>query len=198
MNATKIELMALPFVLALWPVAWAYAYWCIDTYWTWVTKQKPILSVTHTATMRIYVLRSPLTRKWLLSFTLPNPVGKHVTIAPRFVTMAIIAMLLWACNSPTNAPGQTSDYVSTVYVQDSLTEFKSCWHSWANDPSRDSLRIEGRKYTVSNRSRYRSAEEPVTFGDVGAEGAVILIDERFYLDTKGDTLVVLNKCGGAQ
>lgn len=113
-------------------------------------------------------------------------------------------LALWAClmlsnctgspsapNEPIKASIDTVDY-NLAYVADSLEDVqKSCHY---NNLGKDSLKIDGKKYTVSDRSRYRLTSEPDLFGDTEMGGPIILIEEQFFLDTKTNKILVLNIC----
>ncbi len=147
---------------------------------------------------------------WFFNITLSHAVYNGVTTFTRSITakgftLLYILIALWpllfiGCGANPTAPapkGTQRIDVITRYVSDSLEVFKSCYYPWAADTTRDSLIIDGKRYTVSERSRYRLEAEPETFGDVEAEGPVILMQEKFFLDTKSadDSILVLNRCG---
>ncbi len=134
------------------------------------------------------------------------------TIIGKLVYLALLIILplimLCACEGTPAANSAVADAseptnedrakVNTKYIQDTLTVFKSCWYPSSADSTKDSLVVEGKRYTVSSRSRYRLVPEPETFGDVEAEGPVTLDDVSFYSDSKDGTEMIyaLNRCAG--
>lgn len=134
-------------------------------------------------------------KKLLIETNLHNILGKTIFAG---------CLALWACvmlsnctsspsapSEPEKAPNNTLVY-NLSYVSDSLEDVqKSCHY---NNLGKDSLKIDGKKYTVSNRSRYRLTTEPDLFGDTEGEGPIVLIDEKFFLDTKTNKILVLNIC----
>lgn len=91
-------------------------------------------------------------------------------------------------------PSDTQTAITSMrYVAESLETFANCWYPVSD--VKDSLAFNGKRYSLSTRSRFRSVKESEVFGDTHAEGAVTLIKEGFFYDTKTDSLYVLNRCG---
>lgn len=180
--------------------------------------RKPIIQAISNNMGTILVIRSPRSRKWLFNLSISTSVENTlITLKGRTMKTLIISALLFAsfilsaCDTPAGnvSPDKLTgvnhieqweglsdsakiSMVSTRFIkEDSVSA--SCWYHTATI-GKDSLDILGRRYTVSTRSRYRSIEEPVWFGDTIAEGAVILNEVRFFLDTKNDSAYAINIC----
>jgi hypothetical protein len=182
-------------------------------------KRAPLLKVAINGKLKIVTLRNPFTAKWLVTFTMPYK-PKLITIVdkgpntaltigylpgsrppftrlvPRLAlrySLILLALVgLTAC-FPSQG-GTDTDKVSTVYVDASYEGRKSCWFPIQASPQRDSLYVEGRKYVVSDRSRYRVANLDEATIDGLMERDIVLNDWGYYRDTKGDSVIVLNRC----
>lgn len=162
----------------------------------------PILKISHNGSLRIITIRHPFTGSFLFSITTshkitrptPKPVQAPVAMFSNLYRFAMGMLVIWllaACETPTNATNE-QDKISTQYVQDGYSLNKACWWATANG---DSLKVEGRKYTISERSRYRVARLDTETIDRLLAGDVWVNDWAFYRDTKrNDTVYVFNRC----
>lgn len=162
--------------------------------------RSPLAKVVINGRMRIITLRNPWTSKWITTISLsytpaitPQPLASPVAAFSnpyRFAMGLVVILLLSACG-PTS-PSNEGDKVSTQYVKDGYSLNKACW--WAT-PTGDSLKVEGHKYTISERSRYRVARLDRALVDNLLKGDVWVNDWAFYSDTKrDDTVYVFNRC----
>jgi hypothetical protein len=171
--------------------------------------RKPIIQAICNNMGTILVVRSPRSRQWLFNLSvsnnLVNTLKGHTMKTLITACLLFASFLICACgenpvsaqtDKKVKAPLDTLAMISTRYIsEDSVS--RSCWYAWTTDNTRDSLALNGKKYTVSKGSRYRAMPEPEWLGDTVLEGAVKYIDPiRLYKDTKTDSIYILNPCAG--
>lgn len=169
--------------------------------------RSPMFKVSINGKLRIITIRNPWSGKWITTITTSMP-ATHIDLTPkpvrtpvamfanpyRFAMGTLIIWLLAACGpisttAPSNSQG---DKISTQYVADGYSNKKSCWWPTATG---DSLKVEGSRYTISNRSRYRLATLERAVIDSLLKGDVWVNDWTYYRDTKrDDTVYVFNRC----
>lgn len=181
--------------------------------------RKPIIQTIHNNMGTILVIRSPRSRQWLFNLCISIPVENTFTTLKGYTMKTLILSVILFCAFILSACGQNptgnadtakpitinhldqwealSDsakitMVSKRFIADDSVSTTCYYHTAI--VGKDSLDILGKRYTISTRSRYRLVEEPYLFGDTMAEGAVILNEVHFFLDTKNDSAYAINIC----
>ncbi len=160
--------------------------------------KKPIIQTTINNMGTIIVIRSPLSRAWLFNLSFSHNIGESVmslfkTTITAFVLL-VFALVLIGCDTPAGnvvMPSGNEAPVSLKYI-DAKYYGPSCWYPAITGG--DSLNVDNRKYTISNRSRYRMATLDSEYLDVISEGDVIGGDWAIYLDTKTDSIYIFTDC----
>lgn len=139
---------------------------------------------------------------WLFNVTLSHNLYNGVRYMARksftlvYFLIAFSSLFLIGClDNSISGPGDKGlGNISTRYIsEDSVSH--SCFYPWSSDATRDSLLMNGKRYTISPRSRYRMDTIPSEMFDVIVEGPINSgADYMALRDTKTDTIYIVMDC----